>query len=109
MVSDDFLDFDQSKSAYSLDEVCGLCRISVELVIELVEYGVIEPEGRAATEWRFPADVIARTQRAERLRRDLELNLPGLALALELLDEIESLHQEVALLRGQLRQLRGGH
>jgi chaperone modulatory protein CbpM len=42
------------------------------------------------------------------MRRDLQLDLPGLALSLELLDEIETLRREVAALRHQLQQSRRG-
>ena len=45
--------------------------------------------------------------RAARLRRDLELDPAGLALALELLDEIDALQQRVRTLQQRLHQLQG--
>lgn len=50
-------------------------------------------------------DVLERLARAQRLRRDLELNLAGLALSLELLDQIEALQHEVKSLKHQLQKL----
>lgn len=109
MVTNEFVvfDFEHGAPPYTLDEVCGLCRISVESVVELVEFGVLTPEGDAASDWRFPAQSILRTRRATRLQRDLDLNLPGLALALDLLDDIETLRQQVEQLREQLVRLSG--
>jgi len=44
--------------------------------------------------------VLAEIARATRLRRDLEINWEGVALALELLDEVQALRRENhALLR----------
>ncbi len=109
MATNEFLtvDFAHSAPVYTLDEVCGLCRLSVESVIEWVEFGVLNPQGSAAVEWRFPAQSILRSRRAARLQRDLELNLPGLALALDLLDDIDALHQQVEGLRAQLARVTG--
>ena len=47
---------------------------------------------------------LARLKCALRLHRDLEINLPGLAVSLDLLDEVQRLRQQVDLLDGQLRQ-----
>mgnify|MGYP001114320439 CR=1 FL=1 len=50
---------------------------------------------------KIPAG-LARISRAIRLQRDLSVNLPGLALALELLDEIDHQRQQLASLKQQL-------
>lgn len=86
---------------YSLSEICRTCDVHAEVVIELVEVGVLEPRGREPSQWRFSGQAIRRIERALNLQRDLEINLPGVALALELLDEIEQL-------RSRLRTLEGG-
>lgn len=75
----------------SLTEICHACEIRSEQVIEMVQEGIVAPLGQEPAEWRFPGPDLARLRRAARLQRDLELNLPGVALALDLLDEIESL------------------
>ena len=72
-----------------------------EFVMELVEYGVLRPEGRQPREWRFPGSDLVLLKRALRLRQDFDLNLSGLALTLELLEEIRGLRREVAELRRQ--------
>lgn len=42
-------------------------------------------------QWRFSGSALRRLRRAMSLSRDLEVNPPGVALALDLLDEIEAL------------------
>ncbi|MGE0628376.1 MAG: chaperone modulator CbpM [Hyphomicrobiaceae bacterium] len=75
----------------TLSELCVSCKVDADWVATLVEYGVIEPTGRQPSEWQFSSLAVVRIARARRLERDLSLNPPGIALALELLDEIEEL------------------
>ena len=75
----------------TLAELCRACRLSTEEVIELVEEGIVEPRGRKAADWRFKGMYVHRVYRAVRLHRDLGVNWPGAALALDLLEEIEAL------------------
>lgn len=94
------------RTLYTLGEICQRCGVHAEIVIEMVEYGIVTPEASGDShDWRFAAAALARLDRAQRLRRDLELNLPGLALSLDLLDEIAALRQQVGSLRQQVRQL----
>ena len=75
----------------TLSDLTRSCRVHAEWVMELVEEGVIEPLGPGGPQWRFSATSVVRVQKAQRLQRDLGVNLPGIALALELLDRIEAL------------------
>ncbi len=75
----------------TLAELCRACQLPAERIIELVEEGIVEPRGRSPRRWRFETVCIRRVYRAERLRRDLGVNTPGVALALELLEELETL------------------
>jgi chaperone modulatory protein CbpM len=77
---------------FTLREFSHACGIRTELIIEMVEEGVIEP-AVTETEWQFHGDSLVRAQRALRLVRDLELNWPGAALALDLLDELDRLQR----------------
>ena len=76
-----------------LADFCRLCHVQEELVVEMVSEGVIDPVGEARTEWRFTGIEVRRAQIALRLTRELDVNLPGAALALDLLDEIEALRR----------------
>lgn len=86
---------------FTLREMCRICGVHAEFLMELVDEGVIAP----ATEpprrtprtrphgWRFDGVAVVRVQRAVRLQQDLGVNLAGVALALELLDELETLRR----------------
>jgi chaperone modulatory protein CbpM len=78
-----------------LEEFCQICHASEDFVVELVAEGVIEPRGAPRERWRFTGRSVRRTQVAIRLHEDLDLNLPGVALALDLLEEIEQLRSRV--------------
>jgi chaperone modulatory protein CbpM len=62
-----------------------------------VSEGVLSPAGGSPQDWRFSGDSLKRAKTAARLMRDLELNSPGVALALDLLDEIHQLRQQLEL------------
>ena len=80
------------KRGIPLAQLCRACGLGVESVVAMVEEGILEPDGRRPGRWRFPADSIRRARLVRRLQRDLGLNLAGAALALDLLDRIDSLH-----------------
>lgn len=82
----------------TLGDLCHACQISAEQILALVEEGVLEPQGREPSRWRFPAISIRRVRCTYRLTHDLGLNLAGAALAVELLEEIDQL-------RARLRRL----
>ena len=75
----------------TLVELCQACRVSEEYVVAWVLEGVLEPAGEAPQDWRFTGPALRRARLALRLTRDLEVNPPGVALALDLLDAIAAL------------------
>lgn len=75
----------------SLDEVCEVCGVTESIVIEMVREGIAEPLEETSTRLVFSGIAVTRLLTAHRLQRDLHVNLPGAALALELLDEIRVL------------------
>lgn len=79
----------------SLEELCRLCRAEEDLVVEMVREGVVEVASTRHDRWVFSGAAVSRVRTAIRLQRDLDVNLPGAALALELLDEIERLRNRM--------------
>ena len=75
----------------SLGDICRACSRHAEWVIELVDEGVLEPTGPSPEQWHFSPAALQRALVAARLQRDLGINLAGVALALDLLDEINTL------------------
>ncbi len=81
----------------SVDELSRLCAVDQTYIVELVQEGVLSVIEMTASEWRFSGAALRRARTALRLQRDLEINLPGVALALELLEEIERLRRELTV------------
>ena len=72
-------------------ELSHASRTPEELSMSWVSEGVLSPSGSTPQDWRFSGDSLRRAKTAAHLTHDLELNVPGVALALELLDEIAQL------------------
>jgi chaperone modulatory protein CbpM len=77
----------------SLAELCSTCRVSEDIIVEIVAEGIVEPSGAEPAEWQFSGLALARIRRALRLQHDFGVNMPGVALALDLLDELERLRR----------------
>ena len=75
----------------SLAELARACRAAETQVQVWVVEGVLTPTGDAPEEWRFEGAALRRARVAARLTRELEVNAPGVALALDLLDQIAAL------------------
>jgi len=91
---------DQSELC-TISDICIACHVEEGWVSQLVAHGVIAPiEGQAKPGLRFSSLSIVRVAKAARLTRDLDLNPPGVALALDLLEEIEELRARLKLLEG---------
>ena len=72
----------------SVEDLCRACSQKTNWVIELVDEGVLEPIAGSRENWRFSAISLRRAHVAMRLERDLGVNIAGVALALDLLDEV---------------------
>ncbi len=81
---------------YTLQELSDLCSQSTELILEMIDEGMIVPAGSSPRQWRFGLREIHRVQTAQRLIRDLQVNMAGAALALDLLEELEELRRQVS-------------
>jgi chaperone modulatory protein CbpM len=79
-----------------LEDLSRSLRCNVDLLVTLVHEGVLEPQGESPEDWHFAGASLLRARRAVRLARDLEINAPGVALALELLDQIGRLEAALA-------------
>ncbi|MFT5418619.1 MAG: chaperone modulatory protein CbpM, partial [Gammaproteobacteria bacterium] len=90
MVGDrDPVELVDDSTRYALTEVCERCGVHTAIVIEMVEAGVITPVGSAPAQWRFGIQATTRLRKALRLQRDLDINLAGIALALDIREELD--------------------
>jgi chaperone modulatory protein CbpM len=90
----------EDSAACTLDELCLSCNVNPDWVAALVEHGVIQVVGHTRSNWAFTTLSIVRVAKAKRLERDLGLNLPGIALALDLLDELDEMRSHLRALQG---------
>jgi chaperone modulatory protein CbpM len=79
----------------TVQDLSRMCAVEERHIVEYVEEGVLTVVEADATEWHFTGAALRRARRALRLERDLELNLAGVALALELMEELERLRREL--------------
>jgi hypothetical protein len=78
----------------TLDHLAARAEMHPELVARLVEFGLIQPVATQGTLFRL--------QSIRRLRNDLGINLPGVAVVLDLIERLRDLERENASLRAKL-------
>jgi chaperone modulatory protein CbpM len=90
----------EEETLITLEELCHSCTVRAEEVVTLVREGVLDPADESldwqhARRWHFHISSVRRVRTVVRLQRDLGVNLPGAALALELLERIEKLQRQL--------------
>ncbi|MBC7481299.1 MAG: MerR family transcriptional regulator [Rhizobacter sp.] len=80
---------------FSLFELTEACRADSDQLVALVNEGALAPIGDGPQRWRFAGVTLQRARTALRLTHDLELNAPGAALVLDLLDQIDALRAQL--------------
>jgi chaperone modulatory protein CbpM len=85
----------EESAELSLTELSKACSTSTEWLIKLVEEGVLEPMDEQQAQWRFSGASLKRARTARRLHEDLNINLAGVALALDLIEQIETLRERL--------------
>ena len=79
----------------SFNEICEICHVPSNVIQHLIQYDVIHPKS-TEPEMKFDLAQLQRVQTALRLQHDLEINLIGVALVLDLLDEVKDLREQAA-------------
>lgn len=95
----------ETGSYLTLTEVTRSVRLSADTIVTIVDCGIVEPRGEQPNQWRFEPQMVALMQRACRLQRDLELDWPAVALAMDLIEDLQRLRNENQRLRRQLAAL----
>ena len=85
----------EESTLLTVQDLSRMCAVDERHIMELVDEGVLSVIEIGASEWRFSGAALRRTRLALRLERDLELNLAGVALALDLMEELERLRREL--------------
>ncbi len=90
----------------SVTQLCEALGLELDDLVVYVQEGLVEPRGAVPQAWSFPGPALKRLRTALRLRRELEIDLAGTILAVELLEEIERLRtrlRALELLLGEKR------
>jgi chaperone modulatory protein CbpM len=87
-----------------ITDFCAWLHVDRHWVASLVEAGVIEPRGAAPEVWAFPASDLVRVRAVTRLVRDLDVNLEGAAVIVDLIEERRRLERRIALLERFLEE-----
>ena len=88
----------EEQTGLTLADLCRACAAQGDVIVALVDEGVLTPAGQTPAYWRFTGVHMHRAKVALRLQHDLGINLAGAALALHLMDEMDAL-------RAQLRKI----
>ncbi|CEG58467.1 chaperone modulator CbpM [Legionella fallonii] len=89
----------EETTTISFHEVCHKYHIPEELLSEMVEQGLFPNQPSNKEQIALDQKALRRLEAAFRLHKDLGINLPGVALALDLLEEIEKMRKELEILR----------
>jgi chaperone modulatory protein CbpM len=85
----------EESAVLTVRDLSRMCAVDERHIVEYVEEGVLSVVEWNTAEWRFTGAALRRARLALRLERDLELNLAGVALAIELMEELERLRREL--------------
>lgn len=87
---------DHNENNITLIHVCNQCETTPEVVIRMVNEGILNPIGKNKVQWRFSFTAVETILKVKRLQRDLNVNLAGAALAIELMDRVKVLERLLA-------------
>jgi chaperone modulatory protein CbpM len=85
----------EESALLTVKDLSRMCAVDERHIVEFVEEGVLNVVEINASEWHFTGATLRRARLALRLERDLEINLAGVALALELMEELERLRRQL--------------
>lgn len=86
----------------SFVELCRQYHIPEEILLEMLEHGLIADITVPNKHIVFDQSHLKRILSAHRIHKDLGINSPGVILALELLDELDNLQQQLDILQRHL-------
>ena len=78
---------DSTLQTYTLEIIAEITGVSTQTLVQYQEHGIIHPD--------FDDETIRTLRRIEALREACEMNLNGIKLLTQLLDEVEQLRQEL--------------
>ncbi len=85
-----------------LSDFCEVHNISSEFIVQLQEYGLIELIQLKNVPC-LPSKELSKTEKIIRLHSELDINLEGIAVITQLLEEMQQMQKDIIFLRNKLR------
>jgi len=85
----------EEMSVLDLDELSRLCAADRAVIAALAEEGVLAMIQTRGGQRQFAGSSLRRARTALRLQRQFELSIAGVALVLELMDELNALRRQI--------------
>ena len=86
---------EQTSKVYTCDDLCKRCGVTMTVIEDFIELGIIAPTSTTGGEHQFSTESYLRLRKALRIQHDLAVNPPGVALAMDLLDEVDALRKQL--------------
>jgi DNA-binding transcriptional MerR regulator len=86
----------------TIEELAAAAYLHPDLIARYVDFGLLEPVRRDGRQLLFDMEAVLRLRAIQRLRRDLGVNLSGIAVILDLTKRLQLMQQELEWLRSQL-------
>jgi DNA-binding transcriptional MerR regulator len=91
-----------ARSVYTIETAAHLAQVPRRLIALYFKHGLVSPVmDPACGGWCFNDEAIRALRRIQYLRTDCGINLAGIKLIMDLMQEVEQLREEVRFLRGQ--------
>ena len=97
-----FVYYGDERQYVTLERLAHQAGLEPSVIESFVEYGLVEPVSSRGAEPLFNLECIPHLRKIVRLRRDIGVNLSGIAVILDLLEKIRALSQENEALRSKL-------
>jgi len=85
----------------TLEELCELCDVTPDFIEEILEQGIVEPRGQLNA-LRFSENDLRHIRTILHLQQDLDVNVAGAALVIDLMNELDQLRSRVEILEKYL-------
>lgn len=86
-------------TSFTFSEVCTHCNIPREILEQMLEYGILENVQFLQNDYQIDLKYLKLIEVAFRLYRDLEINIAGISIILELKREVAELRTQLNLLQ----------
>jgi chaperone modulatory protein CbpM len=83
----------------TLEELHQIVNIPTDFIHHLVEFEIIHPTGASPEQWVFELSELKRIKTALHLHTDLEVNVAGIAVVMDLIEQLEDMRAEMELIR----------